>query len=120
MEFLIVNGSILKDNGVVEGEDHYMLHNGKGELQGFCAKPGMTIPGATKKFTLFCRDLDEIVKINKAELVTESERILDEKKAIGIEFVTPHYSNMVEINLKFKQHILIDGDFQNIWFYLKI
>jgi len=99
---------------------YVVLHEGAGELTGVCSKPGIDLPSADEVISLHCRDTIHIMDINKRELVTACEAILDERKASGVHFKTSHYSNMVEINFKFKQCLLMSGDTDDLTFYFKV
>ena len=97
-----------------------VLHEGDGELIGVCSKPGITPPAPDEVISIYCRDMILIMDISKREVINACEAILEEKRALGIHFREPHYSNMVEINFKFKQRLLMTGDIDDLTFYFKV
>ena len=105
-----------------ETSDQHILHEGDGELLGICIMPGKSTEVMESKgdIALYCRDLIEIMKIDKKALVGTCETKMAEKKALGYEFVNAHYSNMSPINLKFKQRLSVKGPLKNLTFYFKV
>lgn len=120
MKYLTISGDELKSNAENLDGDHYVLYEGDGELLGMGSKPGMNIPDEDKKVTIHCRDLVEIIEINKKTLVENCEANIAEKAALGYRFLEPHYSNMVPINFKFIQRLSVSGSVGKLWFYLKV
>lgn len=122
MKHLKIHGKKLKEKTQILNGDHFVLYEGDGELLGIGITPGesATILSSIGEITLHCRDLVEIIKIDKKTLVSNCEKILSEKATLGYVFTAPHYSNIVPINFKFKSRLSVKGPIDNLWFYLKV
>lgn len=138
MKNLTVSGDFLlneKTSDIDLPKGVYRLHLGDGELVGVSINPGIARPDPLptglsardleremekRQIMLYCRDVVPIITLDRSVIIKRCSDKIQEKKDLGIEFLQAHYSNMVEVNFKFKQQLLISGNIKGFWFYFQV
>jgi hypothetical protein len=118
MKQLTIKGSDLVNKH--PNETSFVLWETSGELLGISVKPDVTENDQSKKMLLTDRGLLPLIEINKQKLIASCGEKHANKSKTGIKYLIPHKSNMLDINFKFSEGLVISGFIRDVVFYLNV